>query len=89
MNDSKGVNVVITDLEIRIAEKFFNENDESVLRNHAKIVNTRQPMFSAVFGAMEMHGIDGYKVDELFQSVFVIHYIHAMIRKKSIRRMAE
>jgi hypothetical protein len=79
---------MITEIEIKLSEKFFNENDESVLREHAKTVNTHQPAFSAVFGAMEMHGVDGYKVDDLFRSVFVINYIYTIIKKINIRRIS-
>jgi hypothetical protein len=74
----------LTDDEIRTAEQFFRRSDVAVLENQSRQINTAQPNFAATVLAMEMHGLTRDKEEDILESIFVIYYVHTVLRKKKL-----
>ena len=74
--------------ELNTAQEFFASNNIATLTAQSIKINKSQPNFTAVVLALEMHGLDRIKVEDLLESIFVVYYAQTELRKKSIRQIS-
>jgi len=74
----------ISENDLKIAKDFFYYNDIEVLTAHCRKVNQRQPTFTAVLLALEMHGLDQSKVEDILESIFIVYYAQTEVKKRKI-----
>lgn len=70
--------------ELESAQNFFYDNDIDVLTVQSIKINRKQPNFTATVLALEMHGLDRLKVEDLLESIFVVYFAQTELRNKSI-----
>ena len=78
----------ISENELKIAKVFFSNNDIEVLTAQSIKINQSQPNFSAVVLALEMHGLDRSKVEDILESLFVIYYAQTELKKRKIKKIS-
>ena len=74
----------ITRDQLETAKRFFRESSIDKLTTISTTINKEQPNFTSVLLAMEMHGLDRIKVEDLLESVFIIYYAQTLLNKKHI-----
>ncbi len=70
--------------ELKSAQDFFSGSDIDVLTSQSIKINKKQPNFTAVVLALEMLGLNRFKVEDLLESIFVVYFAQTELRKKSI-----
>lgn len=78
----------ISEAELSTAKDFFSRNEVGVLTAQAIKINKSQPNFTAVVLALEMHGLDRIRVEDLLESIFIVYYAQTELRKKTIRQIS-
>lgn len=78
----------ISDDELKTAKDFFSNNDIGVLTSQCIKTNKSQPIFSAAVLALEMHGLDRIKVEDLLESIFIVYYAQTELRKKKLNQIS-
>ena len=78
----QGFNISVD--QLKAARDFFSGNDIEVLTAQSIKINRGQPNFTATVLALEMHGLDRIKVEDLLESIFVVYYAQTELRKKTI-----
>jgi hypothetical protein len=71
----------ITEEELDKAINFFKQKDIPILENQARKINKKQPNFTAMIYAMEMHGFTREVVEDILETIFVVYYIQTELRK--------
>lgn len=77
----------ISEHDLKTSIDFFSNSDIEVLTAQAIKINQSQPNFSAVVLALEMHGLDRIKVEDILESIFVIYYAQTDLRKRMINQI--
>ena len=77
----------ISEKELQLAILFFSSNDIEALTAQAIKINQSQPNFSAVVLALERHGLDRIKVEDLLESIFVVYYAQTELRQRKMNRI--
>jgi len=77
----------ISENELKIAQDFFSCNDIELLTAQAIKINQSQPNFSAVVLALEMHGLQRSKVEEILESIFVVYYAQTVLKQRIINQI--
>jgi len=77
----------ISENELKIAKDFFSCNDIELLTAQAIKINQSQPNFSAVVLALEMHGLQRSKVEEILESIFVVYYAQTVLKQRIINQI--
>lgn len=70
--------------ELKSAQDFFCSNDIDMLTAQSFKINKAQPNFTAVVLALEVHGLDRLKVEDILESIFVVYFAQTELRKKLI-----
>jgi len=78
----------ISENELKTAIDFFSNNDIEVLTVQSIKINQSQPNFSAVVLALEMHGLDRSKVEDILESIFVVYYAQTELRQRIINQIS-
>lgn len=81
-------NFHITRDQLEKAKLFFRESSIDKLTAISIKINTEQPNFTGVLLALQMHGLDRIKVEDLLESVFIVYYAQTFLNKKSIRTIS-
>ena len=84
----------ISENELKTAIDFFSGNDIEALTTQSIKINQSQPNFSAAVLALEMHGLDRPRVEDILESIFVVYYAqtelkHRVIKQISFRKIKE
>jgi len=77
----------ISENELKIAQDFFSNNDIELLTAQSIKINQSQPNFSAVVLALEMHGLQRSKVEEILESIFVVYYAQTVLKQRIINQI--
>ena len=78
----------LSEEELLTAKDFFTNNNIEVLTAQAIKINKSQPNFTVVVLALEMHGLDRIKVEDLLESIFIVYYVQTELRKKTINQIS-
>lgn len=81
--------MVITNQQIKFAEKFFKNQPESVLGKTAAQMNQTHPIIPQVMIALENSGASGYDVDEIMLKILTVWFIYEKIQDKQIKPIEE
>ena len=78
----------ITEEELDKSINFFKQNNISILENQARKINKKQPNFTAMIYAMEMHGFSRVIVEDILETIFVVYYIQTELRNIEINTIS-
>jgi hypothetical protein len=78
----------ISESELKAAKNFFSDSDVEALTAQSLKINKSQPNFTAVVLALEMHGLNRIKVEDLLESIFVVYYAQTELRKRRINQIS-
>ena len=78
----------LTEKELNEALDFFENNEISILEKQAIKFNKKQPTFTGLIYAFEMHGYTRDKTEEILESIFVIYYAYTEILKIEINTIS-
>lgn len=78
----------ISQNELNKAKSFFLNGNIKTLTAQSKKINKSQPNFTGVVLALEKHGLDIIKVEDLLESIFIVYYAQTEVRKKSIKQIS-
>ncbi len=75
---------MLTEELIHKSIMFFHNNELTVLENQSRKINKKQPSFTAMIYAFEMHGYTRNITEEILESIFVIYYAYTELLKIDI-----
>jgi hypothetical protein len=78
----------ISEEELSAAKGFFEHSSIAALTAQSAKINKSQPNFTALVLALEMHGLNRMRVEDLLESIFIVYYVHTELREKTINQIS-